>query len=379
MRFLRKNNVDKTIIVISDIHLGAGAYVRGVRNYLEDFHYDEEMVDFLQFYSTGDYANREVELIINGDLFDLLAVPHVQYFDDEFWSEKASMEKLRLIIEAHPEVMQAFKDFVAVKKKKIVYIIGNHDAELVFDSLRDYFLSQFPEKDRTDIEILLRPDGEYVPVPGVVVKHGHQYEVANDFDPEKSIATDTDGGKHFIPPWGSYYVTRVINKYKEERGFVNAVRPIKKFIINGLIYDTLFTIRFGLSNFFYFFMVRFVGIFKKGGGLKEVIRSSLRELQLFRNYEALSEGIFQERPDIKILIVGHTHEPIFRTYADGSAFINTGTWTRMYHLDFGKSNQDGHLTYAQIDCKKESDQNKVVNIALNSWKGRNELPFQEIS
>jgi len=379
MRFLRKNKFDKTILVISDIHLGAGAYVNERRNYLEDFHYDEEMVDFLNFYSSGDYANREVELIINGDLFDLLAVPHVPFFDDEFWSEKASMAKLKLIIEAHQEVMEAFANFISHKKKKIIYIIGNHDAELVFPSLREYFLEQFPEKDRANIQVFLEGNGEYVPAKGIVIKHGHQYEIANDFDPEKSIVVDSDGEPHFVPPWGSYYVTRVINKFKEERGFVNAVRPIKKFIINGLIYDTLFTVRFGLSNFFYFFMVRFIGFFRQGKGFKEVLKSSLKELQLFRDYEALSEGIFQERPDLKILIVGHTHEPIFRTYADGTAFINTGTWTRMFHLDFGKSTMDGHLTYAQIDLKKNQDEYEIGDMALNSWKGRNDLPFQEFN
>ena len=30
-----------------------------------------------------------------------------------------------------------------------------------------------------------------------------------------------DGSKYFIPPWGSYYVTRVINKFKEERDHIN--------------------------------------------------------------------------------------------------------------------------------------------------------------
>jgi len=44
----------------------------------------------LKFYSTGTYDKRPVELIINGDFLDFLAVPYVNYFDDEFWSEKAT-------------------------------------------------------------------------------------------------------------------------------------------------------------------------------------------------------------------------------------------------------------------------------------------------
>jgi len=379
MRFLRKNKIDKTIIVISDIHLGAGALVNGRRNYLEDFSYDTEFVEFIEYYSSGDYLNREVELIINGDLLDLLAVPFVPYFDDEFWSEKASLAKLKLILEAHPEVLNSLKKFLSIKKKKIVYIVGNHDAELVFPSLREHLLQQFDQEAREKISILMEKDGEYIPETGVLIKHGHQYEMANDFDPENCIVKDENGENYFIPPWGSYYVTRVINKFKEERSHINAVRPIKKFIINGLIYDTLMTVRFTLSNVFYFIMVRFFSFFKQGKSLSEVIRSSLHELELFQDYEALSQGLFSQRDDVKVVIVGHTHEPIFRTYADGTTFINTGTWMKIYHLDFGKSINGSHLTFAQLDFKKSDEGLKLHDTVLNVWHGTKELPFDEFS
>lgn len=86
----------------------------GQRNYLEDFHHDEEMVEFLEYYSTGDYLNREVELVINGDLFDLLAVPYVSFYDDEYWSE-GGLEKLKMIIAGHPEVIEGFGNFISKK------------------------------------------------------------------------------------------------------------------------------------------------------------------------------------------------------------------------------------------------------------------------
>ena len=99
MRFLRRGKkAKKIILVISDLHLGAGHNLGGRKNSLEDFHSDEELVEFLKYHSTGEYAGVEVELIINGDFLDLLAVPHVPYFDDEYWSESAALEKLELII-----------------------------------------------------------------------------------------------------------------------------------------------------------------------------------------------------------------------------------------------------------------------------------------
>lgn len=386
MRFLRKSNSKKTIIVISDVHLGAGEYVNGVRNYLEDFHYDEELVDFLEYFSSGEYANKEVELIINGDFFDLLAVPYVQVFDDEFWSEESSKKKLQLILDAHQEVMQGLNDFLKVKNKKITFIIGNHDAELVFKSLQEMVFDCF-EKDIRERFVIRELNDEYRPTEGVVLKHGHEYEIAHTFEEEHCIIEDKDGKKYFNPPWGSYYVTRVINKFKEERDHVNAVRPINKFLINGLIYDTFFTLRFMLANTIYFIMVRSIYLFKISNNFGDWLKLFMKELHLFQDYEELTFEYLQEAKDTDVLIVGHTHEPICRTYTNGKTFINTGTWTRMYNLDFGKGGASTQLTFAKIEVldnsknnskksSKDSDKHMPsVQANLHTWEGRNTLPY----
>ncbi len=376
MRFLKRDKVHKTILVISDVHLGAGEYVGEVRNILEDFHYDEELVEFLEYFTKGEYAGKEVELIINGDFFDLLAVPFVKYYDDEFWSEDATKEKMALILEAHPEVMDALGEFLKDKSNKITFIIGNHDAELIFDSLQEMVLQRIPEDVRERFSFYNNPTGEYRPADKVLIKHGHEYEVAHQFDYSENISTDESGRRYFIPPWGSYYVTRVINKFKEERDHVNAVRPIYKFLINGLIYDTFFTIRFMLANFFYFMMVRTIYIFKQSRSIKEIMEFVFKELELFADYESLTYDFLNENKDTDVLIVGHTHEPIYRSYNNGKTFINTGTWTKMYHLDFGKGDHTENLTFAKIDILKDE---KGLMSNLYSWKGVSKLPYSSFS
>lgn len=385
MKSLQKSNIKKTILVISDLHLGAGLIVNKRKNVLEDFHYDKELIEFIEYHSGGHYLEREVELIINGDFFDLLAVPFVPYFDDEFWSEKAALDKLKMIIAAHPGVMDALIDFLSFPRNRLVYIIGNHDAELVFDSLRSYIIDLFPEQDQDKFKILLNTDSLYIPEEGIVLKHGHEYEMAHHFDPVTSIVTDVEGLKYFIPPWGSYYVTRVINKFKEGRDYINAVRPINKFIINGIIYDFLYTLRFIFANAYYFMMVRFVMIFKQNKGIFEVLKHVKTEIQLFQNYEALTESYVTENENVKALIVGHTHDPIFREYDDGSIFINTGTWTKMYNLDFGKNFYGARLTFAKVDVNEKQlpeegetvEKFEHLDISLNEWRGKSDLPFKE--
>ena len=121
--------------------------------------------------------------------------------------------------------MQAMGDFLKQKNKNIVYIIGNHDAEFLFDSLKERFIQEFSEEVRDKIT-MTNDLTLYEPVKGVYIQHGHEYEELHHFSEADCIVESGDGEKYFIPPWGSYYVTHVINKYKQERDHVNAVRPI---------------------------------------------------------------------------------------------------------------------------------------------------------
>lgn len=353
--------------------------LKGKRNLLEDFHYDSELIDFLNYYCTGDYADLEVELVINGDFLDFLAVPFVEFYDDEFWSEKAALAKLRMIMNAHKGVLNAMKTFLFSPGKNIIYIIGNHDAEFVFDSLKKEFSDYFGEaaKNFTMSNNIVT----HIPTKGVYIQHGHQYEKANDFDQENAIIETINGEKYFIPPWGSYWVTNIINKYKQERSFISAVRPIKHFLIHGLLFDTFFTLRFMLSNVYYFFMVRFWHFYMMKKSLRHVIKELMRELELFQDYESLTRQFFEHNKDSKVLIVGHTHNPTFRMFNDGTTFINTGTWTRMVNLDLGQWNHGNLLTYAKVLVKNKDydlenfDSN--VEVDLKYWMGINNLPYSE--
>lgn len=382
MKSHRSSEIKRLVLVISDLHLGAGKYVKGRRNLLEDFHYDAELIDFLHWHSQGDFEKKPVELVINGDFFDILAVPYVEFFDDEFWSEEASLEKLRMIIRAHHGVMQALKSFLEKPGKHITYIIGNHDAELILDSLKQEFKTFFgPElEDRITIRNELHTHN---PVPGVFIQHGHQYEHAHAFDPDQSVVTTPEGRRFFTPSWGSYYVINVINRYKQERHYINAVRPIKHFMIHGLLFDTFFILRFALSNIHYYFMVRFWSYVVQRTNWRQVFRDLMQELTLFQDYEGLTREFFQKEPLARALVVGHTHNPTFRIFNDGTYFINTGTWTNMVNLDLAQWNHAQSLPYArvatyadEVDLARFEDE---VEIDLKLWRGTDNSPYRDFN
>src|SRR5205823_10585063 len=100
----------KLKVIVSDFHLGEGQE-RGSLNPWENFHHDDKFAELLRYYSTDYYEDEDVELIINGDFFDLLQV----HYDGEFTdivTEDVAVAKLKACFDGHPTVMRALPSFV---------------------------------------------------------------------------------------------------------------------------------------------------------------------------------------------------------------------------------------------------------------------------
>jgi UDP-2,3-diacylglucosamine pyrophosphatase LpxH len=139
--------VDRYKIVISDCHLSAGRFFEGSLNPHEDFFFDDEMCEFLRYFSTGRYGVGvagpvEVELVINGDFLDFLNVPYRGEFEDAI-TEEIALFKVEAIIAGHPKVMKALREFAAQPGKSITYLVGNHDPDLFFPGVRQRLLEEW--------------------------------------------------------------------------------------------------------------------------------------------------------------------------------------------------------------------------------------------
>ena len=68
-------------LVVSDLHLGLGQFLEDGRlNLLEEFYFDDKFAEFLHYYTTGDYADCDVELILNGDIFNFLQTDYKGHY-----------------------------------------------------------------------------------------------------------------------------------------------------------------------------------------------------------------------------------------------------------------------------------------------------------
>ncbi len=136
-----------------------------------------------------------------------------------------------------------------------------------------------------------------------------------------------------------------------------------------------------IANAYFYFMIRFLRYYRLKLGWKKIFEDVLSELTLFQDYESLTREFFQSKENAKVLIVGHTHEPIFREYSDGTKFINTGTWTRMVNLDLSHDQNGTPLTYAKIEVFENNYNSDTfsesVQVRLNKWLSRSSLPYEE--
>jgi UDP-2,3-diacylglucosamine pyrophosphatase LpxH len=377
-------------IVISDLHLSAGREAEG--NPLEDFGSDQEFAAFVdEIAAESDRDGADVELIINGDAFEMLQVPHVEEFDPtkpyppkqyHSSSEEDSALKMDIIVKGHQPFFHALGQFIqpGPPRRTFTFIKGNHDLNLhwpaVQDRIRQALGATGPKSE------LLTFEERRVSREGIYVEHGNQYAEALDRIKDMEEPHDHDKpGQLAIPP-GSWFVMDVFNKVEREKYWIDGVKPITALVWYALAYDFAFAAR-AIAT-----LVRALpGVIHEGIlDIQDPRADLVRQLEdpdkveeLAARYEAdedfrsefnaevasllapppelpgldavplasvpdpvrmgqriqerVNSSLFQiaakraAEEGVKLVTFGHTHDAGVEPLPDGGVYINSGTWT----------------------------------------------------
>jgi len=128
-------------LVVSDLHLGTGV-PEGQLNPLEDFFYDEHFAELLDHYDRKCGAGTQIELILNGDIFDLLKVQIEGAWPTEITAEIAE-RKLKQCLDGHPHFVAALRSLLQKPNRRCVYLPGNHDLDMWFPAPQELFKTFF--------------------------------------------------------------------------------------------------------------------------------------------------------------------------------------------------------------------------------------------
>ena len=73
--------MSKLKLIFSDFHLGKGKRLaNGAMNPLEDFFHDYRFKEFLEHYTQSPYEDFDIELILNGDILNLIQIDYHGHF-----------------------------------------------------------------------------------------------------------------------------------------------------------------------------------------------------------------------------------------------------------------------------------------------------------
>jgi UDP-2,3-diacylglucosamine pyrophosphatase LpxH len=235
-------------IVVSDLHLSAGREQEG--NSLEDFSSDEEFAALLdQVAAESDRDGNEVELILNGDAFEMLQVPHVRHFDPSMVypseqyhssSEEDSVLKMNIIIEGHQAFFQALGRFLRIgpPRRYATFIKGNHDLNLHWKGVQDRIRQEVAATGGR--ESLLTFEERRISREGIYVEHGNQYAAAVDRVKDMEEPRDPEEPDQLAIPIGSWFVMNVFNKVEREKYWIDGIKPITALVWYALAYDFAF-------------------------------------------------------------------------------------------------------------------------------------------
>jgi UDP-2,3-diacylglucosamine pyrophosphatase LpxH len=232
------------IYIVSDLHLCEG-WLPDEHRYarLEVFFYDREFARFIDRVLSEQAARgRPALLLLNGDIFDFLAVTrtpsdaeaHALGFklsrnERKFGlasSERKSAWKMDRIIRGHRPFFAALARFVSAGNR-LVFQRGNHDVELYWPLVQDRIsagLHRIAEEDKLPLttETLSARVGYrqwFYHEPGrIYVEHGNQFDESNSFRyglcPELPGRYTEDREVGIDYPLGSLFVRFLYNKLK---------------------------------------------------------------------------------------------------------------------------------------------------------------------
>ena len=352
------------ILVVSDFHLGKGTFLKnGQKNLLEDFDEDERFIEFIDYYSTGDYEKKEVHLVLNGDILNLIQIDIDGIFT-HIMDDKHCVQSLELIYQGHKAFFEALKRFLKKPNKKLSYVIGNHDAGMAFEPCQKKFCEYVGG------EVYF---GLTLEVLGVHIEHGHRFEAINSV-PEDQYFIDGPNGKRILNlPWGSLFCLSILPKLKKDRPYIDKVRPVSSYIVWTLLHDILFFFKMAYTVISYLVSSNRDEYLSQNRNFKTSLKI-LKQITIYPKYEKKARSILKKNPLLKAVVMGHTHLIEWRKFPEGKMYFNTGTWNSIPSIDAGAHESNLALTYVMIDFHDESLE--LIGAKMNVWQG-NWKPFRE--
>jgi UDP-2,3-diacylglucosamine pyrophosphatase LpxH len=334
-----------SIICISDIHMGdQRAVALGYCWFSKNAAALESLLDVV-------LTSPQVrQLVILGDLFDEWVVPYRMSPFDSQAGINTSRDYFQSIAisPTNINIINKLKAVASSGTIQLVYIPGNHDMLLTQEILQEIIPGVIWQGDSTGL-------GHYSPLNEIIMEHGHRYDF---FNCPQSLANPG----HILPP--GYFISRLDAEGLMEQGsqkdkepksgtgdteFLTAWTAAFEYIkINyslTVAADSANILMGGIDNYstpFSFHGVRdmFAGNIENVWPSTEIrnavpvtmpVLMAILDGSVDLSFTAAYEYMQPQAPKLfKIVVFGHTHNPMLKVYPPGKQYTgiyaNTGSW-----------------------------------------------------
>jgi len=334
-----------SIICISDIHMGDPRSVAsGYCWFSKNAAALESLLSIVQT------STQVRQVVILGDLFDEWVVPYrISPFDTAAGINN-SRDFFMAIANApvNITIINELKAIASSSTVQLIYIPGNHDMLLTRDILQEIIPGVIWKGDSTGL-------GHYSPLGEIIMEHGHRYDLFNCPQPLANAG-------HILPP--GYFISRLDAEGLMEQGS-NKQQELKRG--NGsLEFVTAWTAAFTYLQIHYSLTVApdssnimMGGIDNYSGplsfnGVRDMYAANIENAwastqamnavpvsmpvlmaildgSIDLSFTAAYEYMQSTAPNIyKIVVFGHTHNPMIKVYPAGKQYTgiyaNTGSW-----------------------------------------------------
>lgn len=326
--------MNERIFIIGDVEIGR-------RDRMDDFCNDVALIrflDYLKFLA----RNEAICLVLNGDFFDFLKISYKNEYP-RYITEEISLWKLNQVLRAHPLVFEAMKSFISYPNTELFFVIGNHDADLIWPALQKKIRNILGNQERVKFDFSFEANDFHV-------EHGNFADPFFSFDRLKPII-EYRGQRILNLPFGSHIATQYLipikKKFRREeslypRNIVFEHHKDFKKAVKSLLYrhgwkifmlDPLLHVGDPSYRIPYKALLRFVWM----QGLRFSHDENFMEIK----------KLFQIYPAVKLFVLSHAH--VLKDFSlNGYRILITDTWRNEYNILLKRKKDP---TYAEILLK----------------------------
>jgi len=211
----------RAIVVIGDLHMGPGRQAGGPWHPYEDFRWRDEFIAFLDALTA---QGGNIDLVVNGDLFELLqssAVPCNSSGMTGCTAAEAA-QRLDAVVTAHADELSAIGKLAAARSNRMFVIPGDHDAALLLPEVWPRAAAAFGAP--ADRVTLVRSGTLLLADDRIHIEHGHQLPAsANRFSNWPTPVITVNGRPQIERPWGEQVILPFYNRTEAKYPIVDNI------------------------------------------------------------------------------------------------------------------------------------------------------------